>query len=107
MHREEAIATGGMWSGLLRTEAGLNSGWHHHGDYESSIYVISGTVRLEFGPDGAEAVDASAGDFVYVPKGVVHRTRAPVRTAMLMIESAGVNPTGDGGSPAAGHGGGA
>jgi hypothetical protein len=31
-----------------------------------------------------------------VPAGVVHRTRAPVRTTVLMLESAGVLPTGDG-----------
>jgi mannose-6-phosphate isomerase-like protein (cupin superfamily) len=30
-----------------------------------------------------------------VPKGVEHRTRAPVRTAILMVEAAGVQPTGD------------
>jgi hypothetical protein len=30
-----------------------------------------------------------------VPRGVVHRTRAPVRTAILMVENAGVVPTGD------------
>jgi len=30
-----------------------------------------------------------------VPRGVVHRTRAPVRTAILMVEPAGVVPTGD------------
>ncbi len=30
-----------------------------------------------------------------VSKGVVHRTRAPERTVMLMIEGAGVSPTGD------------
>lgn len=30
-----------------------------------------------------------------VPKGVVLRTRAPEKTVILMIEGAGVNPTGD------------
>jgi mannose-6-phosphate isomerase-like protein (cupin superfamily) len=30
-----------------------------------------------------------------VPRGVVHRTRAPRRTAILMVEAAGVSPTGD------------
>jgi mannose-6-phosphate isomerase-like protein (cupin superfamily) len=30
-----------------------------------------------------------------VPRGVVHRTRAPVRTAILMVEAEGVAPTGD------------
>ena len=32
-----------------------------------------------------------------VPRGVVHRTRAPVRTTILMVEPAGVMPTGDDG----------
>jgi hypothetical protein len=35
-----------------------------------------------------------------VPKGVVHRTRAPERTVVLMIEGAGVVPTGDESGPA-------
>jgi hypothetical protein len=30
-----------------------------------------------------------------VPRRVEHRTRAPVRTAILMVEAAGVQPTGD------------
>ena len=30
-----------------------------------------------------------------VPRGVVHRTRAPGRTVMLMVENAGIIPTGD------------
>lgn len=30
-----------------------------------------------------------------IPRGVVHRTRAPHRSSILMIEAAGVVPTGD------------
>jgi mannose-6-phosphate isomerase-like protein (cupin superfamily) len=30
-----------------------------------------------------------------VPKGVLHRTRAPQRTVILMFENAGIVPTGD------------
>jgi mannose-6-phosphate isomerase-like protein (cupin superfamily) len=30
-----------------------------------------------------------------VPKGVMHRTRAPQRTVMLMVENAGIIPTGN------------
>jgi len=30
-----------------------------------------------------------------VPKGVVHRTRAPERTVILMVENAGIVPTGN------------
>jgi uncharacterized RmlC-like cupin family protein len=77
MVREEAFATGGMWSGTARTEPGMVSGWHHHGDYETTIYVLSGALRLEFGPGGADAVQAGPGDFVHVPAGVVHREGNP------------------------------
>jgi hypothetical protein len=35
------------------------------------------------------------GDFHTVPKGMMHRTRAPARTAILMVEAAGVIPAGD------------
>jgi len=30
-----------------------------------------------------------------VPRGVKHRTRAPERTVILMVENAGIVPTGD------------
>ena len=58
MVREEAVATDGMWSGMARTEPGAVGGWHHHGDHESTIYVLSGTMRMEFGPGGTEILDA-------------------------------------------------
>ena len=73
MRREQAIAAPGLWAGLVRTAPGMTSGWHHHGDYETSIYVSSGTLRMESGPGGAEVITAVAGDFVHVPKGAIHR----------------------------------
>jgi uncharacterized RmlC-like cupin family protein len=73
MTREEAIATDGMWAGLVRSEPGMVSDWHHHGDYETTIYVLSGSIQMEFGPDGAETADAGPGDFVFVGKNAVHR----------------------------------
>lgn len=77
MIREEAVATDRMWAGLARTEAGMVSGWHHHGSYESTIYVLSGALRMEFGPGGAEALEAGPGDFVYVAASAVHRESNP------------------------------
>ena len=77
MDRREAFATDGMWSGFARTEAGMVSGWHHHGEYETTIYVLTGGLRMEFGPGGSTTVEAGPGDFVYVPKGVVHRESNP------------------------------
>lgn len=75
--REQAIAVEGMWAGLARTSPGMISGWHHHGDYESSIYIVSGRLRMESGPGGTEIVDAGPGDFIHVPAGAVHRESNP------------------------------
>jgi uncharacterized RmlC-like cupin family protein len=77
MDRQQAVATENMWSGWVRTEAGMQSGWHHHGEYETTIYVVTGAMRMEFGPGGSTTVAAGPGDFVYVPKGVVHRESNP------------------------------
>jgi uncharacterized RmlC-like cupin family protein len=73
MTRERAIEVDGLWAGLVRTEAGATSGWHHHGDYETSIYVAAGTLRMESGRGGSDVIHAGAGDFVHVPKGAIHR----------------------------------
>ena len=77
MVREEAVSTDGMWAGLVRTEAGMVSGWHHHGACESMIYVVSGVLRMEFGPGGREVLEAKPGDFLYVAPGAVHREANP------------------------------
>jgi uncharacterized RmlC-like cupin family protein len=77
MVREEAIATQGLWAGVVRTEAQMTSGWHHHGDYETAIYVLSGRLRMESGVGGTEIADAGPGDFVLVPRFTVHRESNP------------------------------
>jgi uncharacterized RmlC-like cupin family protein len=73
MIREEAVHIGGLWAGVVRTEAGRYSSWHHHGAYESVIYVISGQVQLECGPGGVTKFHARQGDFIYLPSGEIHR----------------------------------
>jgi uncharacterized RmlC-like cupin family protein len=85
MTREQAVATEGMWAGFVTTDAGMVSGWHHHGDYESSIYVLSGALRMEFGPGGSEALDATPGDFVYVAPHEVHREGNPTEVASTLV----------------------
>jgi uncharacterized RmlC-like cupin family protein len=85
MNREEAFATDEVWAGFVRTEVGMMSGWHHHGDYESMIYVMTGSLRMEFGPGGSDVIDAEPGDFLRVPKGVVHRESNPSEAAAQVI----------------------
>lgn len=77
MAREEAVRTAGLWAGVARTDAGTFSGWHHHGTYESVIHVLRGVVRLEFGPQGSEVLEAHAGDTLYVAPGEIHREGNP------------------------------
>ena len=90
MERREAFATGRMWSGVARTDPGMVSGWHHHGEYETTIYVLTGSLRMEFGPDGSTTLEARRGDFVYVPKGVVHREGNPsAEPADIVVVRAG------------------
>jgi uncharacterized RmlC-like cupin family protein len=73
MVREEAVHTDGLWAGIVRTEAGRLSSWHHHGSHESVIYVLSGQVHIECGPGGTTKFHARAGDCIYLPPGEIHR----------------------------------
>ena len=77
MTREEAVATEAMWAGFVRTAPGMMSGWHHHGDFESVIYVNTGALVMEFGPGGRDTLEARPGDFLYVAPGAVHRESNP------------------------------
>jgi uncharacterized RmlC-like cupin family protein len=93
MTRERAIAVDGMWSGLVRTEGHMTSGWHHHGDHDTSIYLVTGALRMECGPGGAVVVEAAAGDFVHVPKWAIHRESNPGDTeSHLVVVRAGQGP---------------
>lgn len=85
MVREQAISVDGLWAGVAFTEPGMTSGWHHHGEYETSIYVESGRLRMESGPGGTEVVEAGAGDFLHVPRGAIHRESNPSDTESRLV----------------------
>jgi uncharacterized RmlC-like cupin family protein len=87
MVREQAVATEGLWSGFVRTDPGMVSGWHHHGDHDTSIFVVDGSLRMEFGPSGTSVINAESGDFLHVPKHVVHREGNPGDTASHLVVS--------------------
>ena len=94
MTREEAIATGGMWAGLVRTAPGMVSGWHHHSGYETAIFVITGAVRMEFGPGGESMLDGGPGDFLYVAPGAVHRESNPTEgeSSIIVVRAGSGDP---------------
>jgi mannose-6-phosphate isomerase-like protein (cupin superfamily) len=67
--------------------------WHKHDAEDEFFYVVDG--RLIVDVEDGQSVELLPNQAFTVPKGVLHRTRAPERTAMLMIALAGVRPTGD------------
>jgi mannose-6-phosphate isomerase-like protein (cupin superfamily) len=67
--------------------------WHKHDDEDEFFLVLEGELLLDF--EDRETVALKPLQGYTVPRGVVHRTRAPVRTSILMVEKAGVSPTGD------------
>ena len=93
MTRERAISVDGMWSGLVRTDPGMTSAWHHHGEYETTIYVVSGSLRMESGPGGTDVLEAEVGDFLHVPKGAIHRESNPGdEESHLIVVRSGTGP---------------
>ena len=66
--------------------------WHKHDDDDEFFYVVEGELLIDL--EGRTIALAPRQGFV-VPRGVVHRTRAPQRTVILMVENAGIIPTGN------------
>ena len=66
--------------------------WHKHDDEDEFFFVVSGRWLIDLED---RTVDLGPGQGYVVPKGVPHRPRAPERTVILMVEGAGIVPTGD------------
>ncbi|MGO4880977.1 MAG: cupin domain-containing protein [Bryobacteraceae bacterium] len=66
--------------------------WHKHDNDDEFFYVVEGRLLIDLED---RTVDLAPRQGFVVPKGVVHRTRATERTVILMVENAGIVPTGD------------
>lgn len=66
--------------------------WHKHDRDDEFFYVVDGRFVIDL--EGRRVELAPRQGFM-VPKGVLHRTSAPERTVILMVENAGIRPTGD------------
>jgi mannose-6-phosphate isomerase-like protein (cupin superfamily) len=67
--------------------------WHKHDDQDEFFLVLDGQLLIDL--EDRDTVTLEPHQGYTVPRGVMHRTRAPRRTAILMVEPAGVVPTGD------------
>ena len=66
--------------------------WHQHNREDEFFYVVEGKLLIDL---EGRTVELWPGQGLMVPHGVLHCTRAPERTVVLMIEPATVTPTGD------------
>jgi len=66
--------------------------WHKHDEDDEFFYVVEGKLLIDLED---RTVELSPRQGFVVPKGIVHRTRAPERTVILMVENAGIIPTGN------------
>jgi uncharacterized RmlC-like cupin family protein len=93
MERRQLYDDQDRWVGWVRSDAGLAGGWHHHGERDSYIYVLRGTVTIEYGSAGRERVMAQAGDFIFNPARIVHREiTAPAEPAEFFVVRVGTGP---------------
>jgi mannose-6-phosphate isomerase-like protein (cupin superfamily) len=66
--------------------------WHKHDEDDEFFYVVEGQLLIDL---EGRTVSLDPRQGLVVPKGILHRTRAAQRTVVLMVENAGIIPTGN------------
>ncbi len=65
--------------------------WHKHNEDDEFFYVVEGQLLIDLEDCTFELAPRQG---VVIPRGVMHRPRAPQRTVILMVETKGIMPTG-------------
>jgi uncharacterized RmlC-like cupin family protein len=82
----DTVGSVGLYSSVVTTAPGARTRVHHHGDCETSIWIASGRAHYTFGPTGVEqAMDAEAGDFVYIAAHEIHVEENASATEPLVV----------------------
>ena len=73
--------------------------WHSHTDDDEFFFVLEGRFLIDLEPEAdgvtpGKVITLGPREGFVVPKGVRHRTRAPERSVILMVETASIVPTG-------------
>ena len=67
--------------------------WHKYDVEDEFFFTLNGELLIDI--ENSETIMLQQHQGYVVPKGVVHKTRAPEKTVVLMVETAGITPTGD------------
>lgn len=74
--RSKALEVGELWVGECHvTVLDRPSQLHHHKDFDSVMYMLSGSIRVDHGPGGEKSFELGAGDYAYFPRRVIHRAQ--------------------------------
>lgn len=66
--------------------------WHKHDNDDEFFFVLQGQLLIDL---EGQTIELNPNQGVTIPKGVMHRPRAPKKTVMLMVETSTIQPTGD------------
>lgn len=73
-NRRKALEAGDLWVGECHVTAlDQPSQWHHHKDFDSVMYMLSGRIRVDYGVGGKKSFELGAGDYAYFPRRAIHR----------------------------------
>jgi len=66
--------------------------WHKHDNDDEFFFVLKGDFIIDI---EGQSINLQPQQGYVVPRGLIHRTRAPIRAVILMVETASIIPTGD------------
>jgi uncharacterized RmlC-like cupin family protein len=81
----DTVGSQQLYSSIVQTGPGGRTEIHHHGECETSIYILKGRARFYSGEGLADVTDADEGDFVYVSAYEVHVEENASDTELLVV----------------------
>ena len=66
--------------------------WHSHANDDEFFFVLEGQLLIDLKD---QTIELNPNQGVTIPKGLMHRPRAPKKTVILMFETSAIQPTGD------------
>lgn len=66
--------------------------WHKHEEDDEFFFVLSGQLLIDLED---RTIELNPNQGVTIAKNVMHRPRAPIKTVMLMMETAAIDPIGN------------